>query len=84
MSKKNWKQGGAFGNLRKRMEHIGELLNKAAEVQAGIIEERIEHIKKMQKQVEVANIVKSMNQEDLKGKVISDELGEEESVITTS
>jgi len=74
MSKKNWKQGGAFGNFKKRIEHISELLEKAAKVQANIIQEKVDHINEMQKQVEVANIVKNMSEDDLKGKVISDEL----------
>ena len=74
MSAKNWKQGGAFGNFKKRIQHISDLLEKAAKVQANIIQEKVEHINKMQKQIEIANVVKNMSEEDLKGRVISDEL----------
>ncbi len=74
MSVENWKQGGAFGNFKKRIQHISDLIEKAAKVQANMIEEKVEHINKVQKQVEVANMVRDMGKEDLKGRVISDEL----------
>ena len=77
MTKNYWRQGKPFGGLMKRLETLKCHWEKFVNAEINEINKTVTHIRKIAEKVEIAKAVKNMQQDDLKGKVISDDfLGE--------